>query len=624
MAQFPMCPDCAEEYHDPRNRRFHAQPVACAGCGPHVWLESSRFELDLKKDPIAEAQRLIAEGNIIAIKGLGGFHLACDAADPSAVNLLRTRKLRVDKPFAVMMLDLATVEENCFLTQEEANLLTSPQHPIVILRRKPDCTLPASLTPGQDTLGVMLPYTPLHYLLLTDMQNSQVKQILVMTSGNFSEEPIAIDNQEALSRLEPLADAFLLHNRPIRTRCDDSVMRVIRSNPNEILPIRRSRGYAPQPIRLNWESPELLSAGTELKNTFCMLRGQYAFVSHHIGDMENFETFQSFETGIKQYENLFRIKPQAIACDLHPDYLATRYAQERADRERIPLIPVQHHHAHIASCMAENEIPSDESVIGLAFDGTGYGDDGAIWGGEWLVANYKNYQRFGHLRYLPLPGGDAAIHNPARTALAYLWASQKDWNGDLPPVLALAEQEKLALQYQLEHSINIVQTSSMGRLFDAIAALIGVRAKVNYEAQAAIELEAMAAPDEKGKYTFNMLNSGKGGLIFDPTPLLQEISQDFMQGVDPAIISARFHNAIVELISSSLMAMRDTFHINTVVLSGGVWQNIVLLQKTLQKLRYNGFTVLTHSQVPPNDGGVSLGQAVIAYHHFIGESSHGG
>jgi hydrogenase maturation protein HypF len=625
MKSFPMCPDCEEEYHNPRNRRFHAQPIACAKCGPHVWLESTKFSIKQDTDPILETQRLLSEGAIVAIKGLGGFHLACDAANPQAVEILRDRKLRVDKPFALMMPDLETVREFCLLNEDERILLESPQRPIVILRRRTSCSLPKILSPGQNTLGVMLPYTPLHYLLFSQLQeNYEIKKVLVMTSGNVSEEPIAIDNQDALTRLSPLTDAFLLHNRPIRTRCDDSVVRVTQVAPQKYFPIRRSRGYAPLPIRMAWDSLPLLAVGTELKNTFCLARGHYAFLSHHIGDMENYETLQSFEQGIAHYESLFRIEPALIACDLHPDYLATQYAHTRAEQEQIPLFQIQHHHAHITACMAENDIPPNQKVIGVSFDGTGYGEDGAIWGGEFIIAGYDQFQRLGHIRYLPLPGGDAAIHNPARVALAYLWAGGLEWSPGLPPVQALSSQERNALQYQLENHINTIQTSSMGRLFDSIAALLGIRVKVNYEAQAAIELEALADPRESGLYPFDLPGNNENMVIIDPAPILSAIVRDYLAGQSLSQISARFHNTVVEIIRRVLMSMRNAHQVNTVALSGGVWQNLFLLSKTVKALSCNGFKVLTHSKVPPNDGGVSLGQAVTAYHRYIGEMNYGG
>ena len=463
----------------------------------------------------------------------------------------------------------------------------------------------------------MLPYTPLHYLLVGPSGYSETKQVLVMTSGNLSEEPIAFENQEALTRLQPLADAFLLHNRPIRTRCDDSVLR---TSPLEgkTLYIRRARGYAPHPIHLDWVTPPLLATGTELKNTFCMTRGQYAFMSHHIGDMENFETLQSYEDGISHFERHFRIKPEILACDLHPDYLATRYAQERASRERLPLIEVQHHHAHIASCMVDNNLPTGRLVIGIAFDGTGYGLDNTIWGGEFLVAGYQNFRRMAHLQYMPLPGGDAAIKNPAKISLAYLWKADLEWLPDLPPVHSICPKERTILQQQLERQINTPQTSSLGRLFDAVAALIGLRSKVNYEAQAAIELEAIADQRETSHYSFEYQRDESDCINVCFDQLLKEISLDFLSVISLSTISARFQNAVVEMVNDVSLDMRKTTDINTVVLSGGVWQNLFLLNKVVDRLRYNGFHVLTHSQVPPNDGGVSLGQAVVAYHQLMG------
>ncbi|MEW5829947.1 MAG: carbamoyltransferase HypF, partial [Chloroflexota bacterium] len=422
MGDFPMCPDCAAEYQNPLDRRFHAQPVACPVCGPKVWLESGYGPHTAQHDPILEARALLAEGRILAIKGLGGFHLACDATNAEAVAELRRRKLRVDKPFALMMPDLETVEQHCLVSEAERELLESRQRPIVLLERKPDSAIAPEVAPGQSTLGVMLPYTPLHYLLFADSihPSSFTLHPLVMTSGNLSEEPIAYTNEEALARLAPLADAFLLHNRDIHIRCDDSVVRVVTANPIAnhqlpIYPLRRSRGYAPDPIQLPFDLPPILAVGPELKNTFCLTRDKYAFLSHHIGDMENYETLRSFEQGIEHFERLFRIRPEGLAHDLHPNYLATRYALQRAEREDLAAIAVQHHHAHIAACMADNGLTGDEPVIGVAFDGTGYGDDGAIWGGEFLLADYRGYERVAHLDYFPLPGGDAAVRHPART-----------------------------------------------------------------------------------------------------------------------------------------------------------------------------------------------------------------
>ena len=433
MAGFALCPDCEKEYKDPTDRRFHAQPVACPVCGPKVTFERLKVGmLAESNDAIVETRKALAMGEIVAVKGLGGFHLACDATNSKSVIELRTRKLRVDKPFALMMPDLETVEKHCIVNDAERELLQSTARPIVLLKRKPESNIAKEVSPNQDWIGVMLPYTPLHYLLFAkpDLQPLTFDlPPLVMTSGNLSEEPIATDNDEARERLSKLADAFLMHDRDIHIRCDDSVVRVFEDNRQSkivnrksIYPIRRSRGYSPFPVKLPFDVPQLLAVGSELKNTFCVTNGNYAFLSHHVGDMENYETLRSFEQGVEHFERLFRVKPEVIAYDMHPNYLATRYALERAEREGLPTVAVQHHHAHIAACMAEHGL--NEPVIGVSFDGTGYGEDGAIWGGEFLIGDYKSYQRAAHLEYFPLPGGDAAIKKPARTALALLWSSR--------------------------------------------------------------------------------------------------------------------------------------------------------------------------------------------------------
>ncbi|MEW6285661.1 MAG: carbamoyltransferase HypF [Chloroflexota bacterium] len=618
MASFPMCPDCAQEYNDPSNRRFHAQPVACPVCGPKVWLENlSNVEGQTSlpsDDAILETQRLLADGKIVAIKGLGGFHLACDATNSSAVNELRRRKLRVDKPFALMMPDLETIEQHCFVNEAERQLLTSTARPIVLLRRKPESNIAKEVAPRQDTLGVMLPYTPLHYLLFNNDQS--LFSALVMTSGNLSEEPIATSNDEARRRLASLADAFLMHDRDIYVRCDDSVVRVIGDQLSVVsektdhcslitYPLRRSRGYSPFPVKLPFDVPQLLAAGAELKNTFCITNGRYAFLSHHIGDMENYETLKSFEQGVEHFERLFRVKPEAIAHDMHPNYLATRYALERAEREGLPAVAVQHHHAHIAACMAEHGL--SEPVIGAAFDGTGYGEDGAIWGGELLVAEYKSYRRAAHLEYFPLPGGDAAIKRPARTALALLWSLGMEWETDLAPVKDFSAEELVMLRAQLERQINTPLTSSMGRLFDAAAALAGVRQKVNYEGQAAIEFEALADEAEAESYAFGV-EAGWVGV----RSAVEALVRDVRAGVPIPKISARFHNGLAQAVRDAVRKIGEDTGIRSVVLSGGVWQNITLLRRTFALLREDDFKVYIHREVPANDGGLSLGQAVIA------------
>jgi hydrogenase maturation protein HypF len=632
MAPFAMCPDCAAEYLNPLDRRFHAQPVACPVCGPHVWLEESNEKREKSNSllvshdsflhdaaAITEAYRLLAEGKIVAIKGLGGFHLACDATNPQAVIELRNRKLRVDKPFALMMPDLETVEKHCFVNDAERELLESRQRPIVLLNRRPESTVAAEVAPWQDTLGVMLPYTPLHYLLLTD--DRSLITALVMTSGNLSEEPIATDNDEARQRLASLADAFLMHNRDIRTRCDDSVVRVlndqlsVNSDQSRITdhwslityPLRRSRGYAPDPIQLPFDAPALLATGPELKNTFCLTRERYAFLSHHIGDMQNYETLRSFEDGVTHFERLFRIKPEAIAYDLHPNYLSTRYALQRAERDNLPTFAVQHHHAHIAACMAEHGLTGESLLIGVAFDGTGYGEDAAIWGGEFLIADYVGYQRPYHLAYFPLPGGDAAIRRPARTALALLWQLGLDWDERLAPTKDLCYEERKALRVQLERGLNTPLTSSLGRLFDAAAALAGVRQKVNYEAQAAIEFEALADPLEEGEYPF-AVNRPE----VQPRPAFEALRADVLAGVPLPVISARFHNGLAEMVCEVCCRIRSESKLNAVVLSGGVWQNQLLLARTLARLHREGLQVYIHRWVPTNDGGLALGQAAVA------------
>jgi len=709
MAAFPMCPACEREYHHPADRRFHAQPVACPACGPYVWLEKNGVMLSTGDQAIRHARRLLLEGYILAIKGLGGFHLACDATRSETVAELRRRKLRVDKPFALMMPDLATIEQHCRLWPAERDLLTSPAAPIVLLERRPESTIAPEVAPGQTTLGVMLPYTPLHYLLFADPDFSGLSfdmSPLVMTSGNLSEEPIATDNQEARERLASLADAFLLHNRDIHIRCDDSVVRIVHrprrgdpppqagptspagpsrlnlpragsalpgcnpgpwpssppapgplsapesihapaglaepasssphpspnlplASPSTTLipdegstpetawfyPLRRSRGYAPFPVKLPFEAPHLLAAGAELKNTFCLTNGRYAFLSHHIGDMENYETLRSFEQGIAHFERLFRVQPLALACDLHPDYLATRYAQERAERQGLPLFWIQHHHAHIAACMAEHGLDGSRPVIGLAFDGTGYGDDGTIWGGEILLADYRAYQRLAHLERFPLPGGDSAIRKPLRTALALLWALGLEWEQGLAPVRALCAEDRLRLRAQLQARVNTPLTSSLGRLFDAAAALAGGRQTVNYEAQAAIEFEAAVDPLERGAYPFVWSQDR-----VQVRTAIEALIADALAGVPFGRMAARFHNGLVQVCYEACCDLRQRFGVNEVAFSGGVWQNITLLGRTLSLLEAAGFTVYIHQQVPTNDGGLSLGQAVIAAERW---RSHG-
>jgi hydrogenase maturation protein HypF len=604
MADFSLCPDCLAEYHNPADRRFHAQPVACAECGPALWFEVKGERLAEKEDALQTARSWLKMGKILAIKGLGGFHLACDASNRAAVVELRRRKKRSDKPFALMAFDLQAVRRHCAVSPEEETLLVSRQAPIVLLDKQPSSPIAAETAPQQTTLGVMLAYTPLHLLLCEPEPG--FPDMLVMTSGNLSEEPIAYADADALERLSPLADGFLLHNRPIHIRVDDSVVSAVSGQPYFA---RRSRGFAPDPLQLPFALPPLLAAGAELKNTFCLTREKYAFLSHHIGNLENFETLQSFEEGIAHYEKLFRVQPEGIACDLHPNYLATRYAEERGRREGLPITRIQHHHAHLAACLADNGWDTSEPAIGVSFDGTGLGTDGAIWGGEILLGGYAGYERSFHLAYAPLPGGDAAVRRPARMALSHLWQAGIEWDADLPPVDSLCADERTVLHSQLTHGINAPLTSSMGRLFDAVSALIGLRHLATYEGQAAIELEAVADPGENGCYPFG-IEPG----VFSPRPLLTAILADLRAGQALPVLAARFHNSVAQLVLDLCLQVRAQSGVCTAALSGGVWQNRFLLRRSRSLLEGSGFRVFYHHQVPTNDGGIAIGQALIAAH----------
>ena len=626
MAGFALCPDCEREYHDPADRRFHAQPVACPVCGPHVWLVDSPASTGSPDQPalladeaIQRARQLLAEGRIVAIKGLGGFHLACDAANQEAVTRLRQRKGRVDKPFAIMCPSMAEVASLCLLDEGERELLESPQRPIVLLRRRPGDLVSAQVAPGSRTLGVMLPYTPLHTLLFTPVPSEvPTPRALVMTSGNLSEEPIATDNEEALSRLATLADAFLLHDRPIHVRCDDSVTRLFRGK--EML-LRRSRGYAPFPVRLGAELPSVLAVGGELKNTFCLTRENYAFLSQHIGDLENAETLSSFEQGIEHFHRLFRVTPGAMAHDLHPEYLSTKWAKEQVtggsvhNLAGLPLIGVQHHHAHLAACLAENGVQG--AAIGVSWDGTGYGTDGAIWGGEFLVGDFAGFQRLAHFKYVPLPGGEAAIRRPFRTALSHLVSAFGDeaWQLGLPFARAIDPTELAIIRRQIATGLNSPPTSSAGRLFDAVAALLGIRGVVNYEGQAAIEMESLAAL-EPGAPPYPVAEMGLVPQVLpaaiDPAPLIRAMVSDMRAGAPPAVIAARFHASMAALIAAVCGIIGRQEQLSDVCLSGGVFQNMLLLEQTVDLLARSGLTVHTHHQVPANDGGLALGQAVVA------------
>jgi hydrogenase maturation protein HypF len=597
MGAFAMCSDCRAEYENPLDRRFHAEPTACAVCGPQLSLQDP-YGNELPGECVANAIDLLEAGKIVAIKGLGGFHLACDALSRDAVSRLRNRKFREDKPFALMAKSVEIMRAYCSISRADVELLESPARPIVLLQRRRGNGVPRIVAPGVNSLGFMLPYTPLHHLLLQKFDRP-----LVMTSGNVSDEPICFQNEDASQRLEGIADYFLVHDRPIHIRTDDSVVRSIN---NSSMVLRRSRGYAPAPIRTSFEfTRSILACGAELKNTFCLARGHSAFVSHHIGDLENLETLRSFTTGVEHYKHLFDIDPEVVAYDLHPDYLSTKYAVALEDVST--KVAVQHHHAHIASCMADNEVEGE--VIGVAFDGLGFGLDGNFWGGEFFVADYCDAERVAHLKNVPLAGGAKAVREPWRLAAVYLEKTfgPQFLDLDLPFTKKLDRNRWITLNSMIASGINCPETSSMGRLFDAVAGLLTLRNSVNYEGQAAIELEGIADRTATECYEFQIDDdevSAEG--------VIRKVVEDLLDDVPPGQVSARFHLSVAQLILTIAETLRAERHINRVALSGGVFQNMLLLQQVTHLLRDANFEVLTHSRVPPNDGGISLGQAAVA------------
>ena len=608
MASFAMCPDCQAEYDDPGNRRFHAQPNACPVCGPSLSLLDEHGNGLPCADLLTETARLLQQGHIVALKGLGGFLLACDATSTAAVRRLRERKHRPSKPFAVMVRDLEAAGGHCDLTPAEESLLSAPSAPIVLARWTDRSSICDDVAPGLPFLGIMLPYTPLHHLLVRESGFP-----LVMTSGNLSEEPIAADNDEALARLRGIADFYLVHNRPIHSRYDDSVAMVVDGAPQLL---RRARGYAPRPIPLSYDSQPILAVGPQMKNAFCLAEGDRAFVSQHIGDLDCVETLEHFERTIELYRTLFHIEPVIVAHDLHPDYASTRYALGLTGAG-IKAHAVQHHHAHIASCMAESGVT--DPVIGVAFDGSGYGADGRIWGGEFLVCDYASSRRAAHLEYLPLPGGDAAILRPYRTAAAYIAmlfgsdALRRAANVTRP----LGTDERRTLLRQVETGFNTPLTSSMGRLFDAVAALTGVRSVIDYDGQAAIELEMQAHRHTgalpSGHYTFG-LEDVDDTWVVKIAPVLEAVLHDLARGESIPLIAASLHEAVAQMAAETCVRISRTTGIRTVALSGGVSQNRILADRVPRLLRDAGFRVLTHVHLPANDGCVSLGQAAIAAH----------
>ncbi len=596
MAKFTMCPDCQAEFDDPRNRRFHAQPNACPVCGPQITL------VDANGVPVErEVRDLLKSGYIVAVKGLGGFHLAANALDAAAVMRLRQRKRRDAKPFAVMVRDLATAHQHCIINAGEEALLASPAAPIVVLQRKEDSPLPAeAIHPGLKTLGVMLPYTPLHYMLFDDEL-----RVLIMTSANISDEPLITVNEEALEKLESVADFFLLHNRDIYNPCDDSVVQLTKAGTVHFM--RRARGYVPEGIPLGRQVRPVLALGGEMKNTFCITRGSEAFLSQHWGDLNHYQNYVSFLRGIERFKASLEVEPQILAHDLHPDYQTTRWAKEQKDVRRVE---VQHHHAHMASVMAENGLQGE--VLGLICDGSGWGTDGTVWGGEILQGDFQRFERVASLRTVPLPGGDLSARRPYRMALVYLLLALEEagleWADRLLPDLVPGEKELLVQRFR---SSREPLTSSCGRLFDAVAAALGICGINRYEGQAAVELEACADPGEKGSYGFSVEKQGERW-VMDVMPMWPELIADIKGAHRPESMAMKFHLTLVRMFETTLLKLRDETGINRVVLSGGVFHNQLLLANMFDRLTNRGFMVYHQQKVPPGDGGISLGQAVIA------------
>jgi hydrogenase maturation protein HypF len=601
MAGFPMCAACRAEYEDPADRRFHAQPTACPACGPKLALLGTDGKLREGGEPLADFAAALRAGRIGAVKGLGGFHLACDARSGPAVDELRRRKHRDEKPFAVMVPDVAAARTLCRVDAAEERLLASVRRPIVLLRRLPGAAVARGVAPGNPFLGVMLSYTPLHHLLMREVGGVP----LVMTSGNRSDEPIAY-RDDAPRRLASIADVYLTHDRPIYVRCDDSVTRVV---DGEELPVRRSRGYAPEPVPLPFACPwPVLALGGQLKATFALGRGRQAFLSHHMGDLDHFEAYQAYVRDIDLYQELFGIRPEVLAHDLHPGYASSRYARERAAREGTRLLAVQHHHAHMAACMAEHGLSGP--VIGVTFDGTGFGTDGTIWGGEFLVGDYRQFRRGAFLRRVGMPGGDQAILQPWRMAVAHLRDAGAAWG---PLAARLLPTEIRTVDKMLERGINSPLTSSVGRLFDAVASLAGVRDRISYEGQAAVELEWLARQSHAdGSYPFELVPSDDGPLTIDARPLVRAVAREAAAGTPAADVARRFHSMLVGLVAAVCDRLRRATAIATVVLSGGVFLNLLLTREVTARLAGDGFRVYRHQLVPPNDGGLSLGQLAVA------------
>lgn len=593
MKAFTLCSQCQHEYEDVANRRFHAQPNACRHCGPEYSLIYQGQQVTDFETILTRACELLETGRILAMKGIGGFHLACDALNEEAVMTLRQRKQREGKPFAVMVKNLETLKAYTETSAKEAELLSSPKRPIVLLKKRKD--LAAAVTGGLDTLGVMLPYTPFHYLLFERLSI----EAIVLTSGNISDEPIILSNEEALAKFAQIADATLMYNRDIYNRCDDSVAAVVNGIPRVL---RRTRGWVPEPITLAFDVEGIVAAGAELKTCFAVGKGRQAILSQHIGDLKNLETYQFYQEAFDRFTRLFRVAPQLIACDLHPDYLSTRFAKASG----LPIVPVQHHHAHIAACMAEHGL--DKRVIGISFDGAGLGDDGHIWGGEFLVCDLSEYTRIAHFDYIPMPGGDKAVEEPWRMAAAYLHKVFGSAMCHYPlPLFSKISMEKIHLLCRaIEKGINWPLTSSVGRLFDAIAALIDLVYMSSFEAEAPMRLEAILKPTTE-RYTYRIINER---ILVES--MICEVVQDLRDNLAQGTISAKFHHTIAAIVLELAERIRTEHGMNTVVLSGGVFQNRYLLEQVEKQLTVKNFDVYSHQNIPSNDGGLCLGQLVVA------------
>lgn len=600
MKQFRMCGDCEAEYHDPMDRRFHAQPNACPDCGPALRMLDVHGDTVNCHDPLRNALDMLQKGLIVAVKGVGGFHLAVNAFDDAAVRRLRKRKRREEKPFALMARDVETAEKFCMINEGERKALLSPEAPVVLLRKK-GSHFSSEIAPGNDRLGIMLPYTPLHVLIM-----EQGFSVLVMTSANCSDEPIVIENDEAITQLNGIADGYLVHNRPIYLRCDDSVTVHLSG---KLRQIRRSRGYAPAPVLLSSGGPPVFAGGAEIKNTVCLLRGTDAVLSQHIGDLKNYEAYNHFLKVTDHLQQIFQVSPELLVCDMHPSYLSTRWAHEQ---KKLPLLQVQHHHAHLASCLAENRC--DDSAVGVILDGNGYGTDGTSWGGEVLIGNTAEVFRFAAFEAVPLPGGDAAVFHPWKVAAGYLYHCF----GTIPELPFMKGKDISGITQILEKGINSPLTGSCGRLFDAVAGLTGLRDEITYEGQAAVELMQAAGALGGEPYSWEIVPAGDDRWLLSVTPLIRDIVADVLSGKDVSSISRNFHVTVVDILYDVIKKAVALSGIRQVALSGGVFQNALLFEALIAKLERHGYTVLAHEQVPCNDGGISLGQAVIGREYLKG------